>query len=85
MTKQSDVSYTVVYPKYNPHLLFYAHYAKDAFNQTLVLNKRVSRLKEGEKVLICEQVLLKEINEKFEYVVKDSLGDCVFIQIEKSR
>ena len=85
MTKQSNVSYTVVYPKYNPHLLFYANYAKGAFNQSLVLKKGGATLQKGEKVLICEQVLLKEINKKFEYVLKDSLGNCVFIEIEKSR
>jgi 4-amino-4-deoxy-L-arabinose transferase-like glycosyltransferase len=85
MTKQTDASYTIVYPKYNPHLLFYEQYAKKAFNQAYLLKKSVSSLKAGEKILICEKVLLSEINKKFEYVKKDSLGDCVFIEIEKSR
>ncbi|WP_018344041.1 ArnT family glycosyltransferase [Cytophaga aurantiaca] len=85
VSKQTDIPYSIAYAEYNPHLLFYEQYATRFLKQSHVLKKRQSSFQVGEKILVCEPVLMFNIKRKYEYETIDSLGKSVFIQIKKSR
>ena len=84
VSKQADIPYSVVYAEYNPHLLFYEQYTTTFLKQSHILKKSPTVFHFGEKILVCEPVLMFDIKRKYEYEIIDSLGECIFIQIKKS-
>lgn len=85
LSNQTDISYSIVFAEYNPHLLFYKKYIERAFNQKHTLKRSPSKFEVGEKVLVCEPVLMMNIKRNYEYDTLDVLDKCVFVEIKKSR
>jgi hypothetical protein len=84
VSKQTDIPYSIVFAEYNPHLLFYEQYTNAYLKQFHVLKKSPAVFHVGEKVLVCEPVLMFNIKRTYEYEKIDSLGKSVLIQIKKS-
>jgi|GEM_PF-2479521 len=85
MHKHTQDSYTIVRTSYNPHLIFYTEYCRKKFNTEHILKTSRVPLSVHEKALVCEPVVMLEINRKYEYEVLDSLGKSKLIEITSLR
>jgi 4-amino-4-deoxy-L-arabinose transferase-like glycosyltransferase len=83
VSKQTDIPYSIVFAEYNPHLLFYEQYTAAYLKQIHAVKKSPTTFDVGEKVLVCEPVLMFNIKRKYQYEKIDSLGKCILIQIKK--
>ena len=85
MNKHIGEEYTIVHTKYNPHLLFYDQLADESGNGGRVIQTMYSIYQPQQKILICEPLVLLDINRKYTYVVLDSTQFCKLIQIKNQR
>lgn len=77
--------YTIVHTKYNPHLIFYNQLADKTGTGKRLIQTMHSTYKPQQKILICEPLVMLEINREYTYEVLDSTQFCKLIQIKNQR